>query len=79
LPLGLGNLEFKEAKQTDRYIFDLSKTVLFKLETYLILFFNVVLRVDFFLLNYMEYWTGVELSDNFTQVYQEKLSYTYLQ
>ncbi|AQK78898.1 hypothetical protein ZEAMMB73_Zm00001d035351 [Zea mays] len=24
-----------------------------------------------FLLNYMEYWTGVELSDNFTQVYQK--------
>jgi hypothetical protein len=29
-------IEFKDAKQTDRYIIDLSKTVSFKLETYLI-------------------------------------------
>jgi hypothetical protein len=67
----LREIEMEYAKQTDRYT----------IHSYVLLLIFIVFNLDIlssgwcssscglFLLNYIEYWTGDELSDNFTQVY----------
>jgi hypothetical protein len=67
----LREIEMEYAKQTDRYT----------IHSYVLLLIFIAVNLDIlssgwcssscglFLLNYIEYWTGDELSDNFTQVY----------
>jgi sentrin-specific protease 1 len=58
------------AKQTDRYALKSFFTYFF-IHTNLYVDINVYCSSScgLFLLNYIEYWTGDELSDSFTQVY----------
>ena len=67
----LREIEMEYAKQTDRYT----------IYSYVLLLIFIAVNLDIlssgscssscglFLLNYIEYWTWDELSDNFTQVY----------